>query len=273
MANAFRIHAMEQGRDPSRYHLLAFGGAGPVHAYGVARILRSPALISPASAGVASALGFLVAPIASEASQSYVSRLDRVDWTKVNALLEALEAAGRRFLIASGVAADAVQVTRSADMQYLGQMHDIAVPVPNGTLSGKDEVRLREAFYSRYKDLFQRIVTRIPVELLTWRVRLSAPAPHLNLKWRAGDAGAPKRKGERLAYFPEVGRHVPTPVYDRYALRPGDGFNGPAIVEERESTLVVGPQARLAVDEYGSLIVKPAPEQREAASKVGAEVV
>jgi N-methylhydantoinase A len=273
MANAFRIHAMEQGRDPSRYNLLAFGGAGPVHAYGVARILRSPTLISPASAGVASALGFLVAPIAAEASQSLITRLDRIDWTQVNALLDGFEVTGRKFLAASGVAADAATVARSADMQYLGQMHDIAVPIPNGTLTAKDESRLRDAFYGRYKELFERVVTRIPVEVLTWRVTVSAPAPHLSLKWRAGSSRGPALKGERLAFFPESGRHVPTPVYDRYALRPGDTFTGPAIVEEKESTLVVGPEASLNVDDYGSLIVRPASEQHEATTKVDAEVV
>ena len=272
MANAFRIHAMEQGRDPSRYNLLAFGGAGPVHAYGVARILRSPTLISPASAGVASALGFLVAPIAAEASQSLIARLDRVDWAQVNALLDGLEGSGRKFLAASGVAEDAAAVARSADMQYLGQMHDIAVPIPNGALTAKDEPRLRDAFYARYKELFERVVTRIPVEVLTWRVKVSAPAPALSLKWRGGSSTGPALKGERLAFFPESGRHVPTPVYDRYSLRPGDTFTGPAIVEEKESTLVVGPRATLNVDDYGSLIVQPASEQHEAAARLDAEV-
>jgi N-methylhydantoinase A len=273
MANAFRIHAMEQGRDPSRYDLLAFGGAGPVHAYGVARILRSPTLISPASAGVASALGFLVAPIAAEASQSYIARLDRIDWKKVNDLLDGLEATGRSFLAESGAGADAVTVTRSADMQYLGQMHDIVVPVPIGLLAASDEERLRQAFYLRYKDLFQRVVTRIPVEVLTWRVTVSTPAPHLSLKWRGVESSSAARKGERPAFFPEAGRHVPTVVYDRYALRPGDAFDGPAIVEERESTLVVGPQARVSVDDYGSLMVQPAVERKEISTDVKVEAV
>jgi N-methylhydantoinase A len=271
MANAFRIHAMEQGRDPSRYNLLAFGGAGPVHAYGVARILRSPTLISPASAGVASALGFLVAPIAAEASQSLIARLDRVDWTQVNALLDGLEVSGRKFLTASGVAAEAATVVRSADMQYLGQMHDIAVPIPNGALAAKDEARLRDAFYARYRELFERVVTRVPIEVLTWRVTVSAPAPALSLKWRGASSGARALKGERAAFFPESGRHVPTPVYDRYALRPGDTLTGPVIVEERESTLVVGPEASLNVDDYGSLIVLPASGRHEATAKLDAE--
>ena len=262
MANAFRIHAMEQGRDPSRYGLLAFGGAGPVHAYGVARILRSPTILSPASAGVASALGFLVAPIAAEGSQSYIARLDRIDWGRVNDILDRLERAGRRFLAESGVKPDEVTIVRSADMQYLGQMHDIAVSIPLGQLGPADEPRLRDGFYERYKELFQRVVTRIPVEVLTWRVTVSAPAPHLNLRRAATTGSRSARKGERRAFFAEQQAYVSTPVYDRYALQPGDTLHGPAIVEERESTLVVGPGARLEVDDYGSLIVEPPKETR-----------
>jgi N-methylhydantoinase A len=261
MANAFRIHAMEQGRDPARYGLLAFGGAGPVHAYGVARILRSPTILSPASAGVASALGFLVAPIAAEGSQSYMARLDRIDWARVNEIYTQLEQAGRAFLAESGVKPDEMTVSRSADMQYLGQMHDIAVSIPLGKLGRADESRLREAFYGRYEELFQRVVTRIPVEALTWRVTVSAPAPHLNLR-RVPDGSGAARKGVRPAFFPEAGTYVATPVYDRYAMGSGDRLTGPAIIEERESTLVVGPGARVEIDEFGSLIVEPPQDAR-----------
>ena len=261
MANAFRIHAMEQGRDPARYGLLAFGGAGPVHAYGVARILRSPTILSPASAGVASALGFLVAPIAAEGSQSYMARLDRIDWARVNEIYTQLEQAGRAFLAESGVKPDEMTVSRSADMQYLGQMHDIAVSIPLGPLGRADESRLREAFYGRYEDLFQRVVTRIPVEALTWRVTVSAPAPHLNLR-RVPDGSGAARKGARPAFFPEAGAYVATPVYDRYAMGSGDRLTGPAIIEERESTLVVGPGARVEIDAFGSLVVEPSQEAR-----------
>lgn len=264
MASAFRIHAMEQGRDPARYALLAFGGAGPVHAYGVARILRSPTIISPALAGVASALGFLVAPIASEGARSYIARLDRLDWNRVNELLTELEQSGRAFLTSSGVKPAEMTVTRSADMQYLGQMHDIAVPIPFGVLGPADEARLREAFYARYRELFQRVVTRIPVEALTWRVTVSAMAPQVNLHRTRGASRPAARRTERMAFFPEAGGYGPTPVFDRYRLDPGDRFDGPAIVEERESTLVVGPGAQVHVDEFGSLVVEPPHEARAA---------
>jgi len=256
MANAFRIHAMEHGRDPARYALLCFGGAGPVHAHGVARLLRSQAVISPALAGVASSLGFLVAPIASEAARSYVARLDRLDWASLNDLLEELEAAGRRFVAEAGVDSSAITVTRAADMQYVGQMHDIAVPVPPGVLGSADGPRLHAAFRARYGELFQRTVA-LPVEALTWRVTVSAQAPEIDLERRVRGAGGDARKGERRAYFAETRGSLPTVVYDRYKLRPGDALIGPAIIEERESTLVVGPGAHVTMDGYGSLIVDP----------------
>ncbi|MBV8165724.1 MAG: hydantoinase/oxoprolinase family protein, partial [Alphaproteobacteria bacterium] len=265
MANAFRIHAMEQGRDPARYALLCFGGAGPVHAHGVARLLRSPAIISPALAGVASSLGFLVAPVASESARSYVARLDRLDWSHLNALLGELEAAGRRFVADAGIDPSAVTVTRSADMQYVGQMHDIAVPVPAGVLGPADAARLRDAFQARYGELFQRTVA-LPVEALTWRVTVSAAAPEIDLARHIAGAGGVARKGERPAYFEEARGTVATAVYDRYRLRPGDRIDGPAIIEERESTLVVGPGSRVTMDAYGSLIVDPpAADAKEAA--------
>jgi len=255
MANAFRIHAMEHGRDPSRYALLSFGGAGPVHAYGVARILRSPAVLAPSRAGVASALGFLVAPIASEAVRAYVTRLDRIDWAHLRALLAEMEAKGRAFLAEAGVADADVVVSRSADMQYVGQMHDIAVPLPAAALEAGDGAALRQAFFARYRELFHR-TAELQVEALNWRVTVSAPPPPLDLVLRQPEEGVPQ-KGERLAYFPDAEGYLRTPVYNRYALGAGTTLQGPAIVEERESTLVVGPGAVITVDEYGTLMVEP----------------
>jgi N-methylhydantoinase A/oxoprolinase/acetone carboxylase beta subunit len=255
MANAFRIHAMEHGRDPSRYALLSFGGAGPVHAYGVARILRSPAVLAPSRAGVASALGFLVAPVASEAVRAYVTRLDRIDWQHLHGLLAEMEASGRRFLATTGVDCGDLTVSRSADMQYVGQMHDIAVALPPGPLTEADAPALKQAFFDRYRDLFHR-TAELKVEALNWRVTVSAAAPPLDLLLRPASAGE-ALKGERLAWFPEADGFLPTPVFDRYALAAGTVLAGPAIVEERESTLVVGPGARLSVDAFGTLVVEP----------------
>jgi N-methylhydantoinase A len=226
-----------------------------VHAYGVARILRSPAVLAPARAGVASALGFLVAPIASEAVRAYVTRLDRIDWAHLRASLAEMEAKGRAFLASAGVAERDIVVSRTADMQYVGQMHDISVPLPPGELAEADAPRLREAFFTRYRDLFHR-TAELTVEALNWRVTVSAAPPPLDLVLRK-PAGGTARKGQRQAYFPEADGYVETPVHDRYALVAGSVLQGPAIVEERESTLVVGPGARVSVDEFGTLVVEP----------------
>ena len=255
MANAFRIHAMERGRDSSRYALLCFGGAGPVHACGVARILRSPAVLSPTSAGVASALGFLVAPVATEMSRSYISRLDRIDWDHLSELLDGMEQEGRKFLAEAGLGDVEVIVKRTADMQYTGQMHDVSVPIPNGKLRKKDEERLREAFFARYRDLFQRAAI-LPVEALTWRVTVSGPGHSPFDVKPTRSAAATAKKSERRAWFPEFGDYVNTAVYDRYALNPEAELSGPAIIEERKSTLVVGPGGKVTVDPHGMIIVK-----------------
>ncbi len=142
-------------------------------------------------------------------------------------------------------------------------MHDIAVPVPSGRLGAGDEQRLRDAFDRRYRELFQRTVERMPVEALTWRVTVSAPAPQIDLRWQAApDSGIPL-KGERSFYIPEQRGFIDAAVYDRYALEPGTEFFGPAIVEERESTLVVGQGARVTVDQWASVVVEPPPYARE----------
>jgi N-methylhydantoinase A len=256
MANAFRIHAMEHGRDASRYALLCFGGAGPVHAYGVARILRSPAILSPTSAGVASALGFLVAPFATEVSRSYITRLDKIDWTHLNQIFDEMEKTGRAFLAEAGFAEAAITVKRTADMQYIGQMNDIAIPIPNGILAASDLQHLRDAFFDRYRDLFQR-AANLAVEALTWRVTVSAPAHDPFQAELKPSTATPVRRSSRNAWFPETGGYVMTDVFDRYTLAPGDELAGPVIIEERESTLVIGPGATITVDPHGMLVVVP----------------
>jgi len=135
-------------------------------------------------------------------------------------------------------------------------MHDIHVPLPLGNLELKDEENIRNSFYESYKDLFQRSVTRIPVEVLTWRVTVGTPAPDVDLKWREVDANLIVNKKEiRNAYFDELGDYFSTTVYDRYSLKPGDKIVGPAIIEERESTFIIGPNSNLTVDKFGSLLV------------------
>ncbi|MFL5802224.1 MAG: hydantoinase/oxoprolinase family protein [Roseiflexaceae bacterium] len=257
MANAARVHVLERGKDPRRFPVFAFGGAGPVHGYRIAQALGSPALIAPFGAGVTSTVGFLTAPLAFDFVRSWRSQLGGLDWSQANALLAEMEAEGRQLLEASGVPLDAIAQRREADMRYVGQGYEIRVPLPPGRLGEHSAAPLLAAFEATYRQLYGRLGPPVPVELINWRVVASGPRPELRLR-RAGE-GLPDhtaaRKGERPAYFPERGGYVATPIYDRYRLGPGAAFDGPAIVEERESTVIVGPGGRCRVDAQWNLVV------------------
>jgi N-methylhydantoinase A len=258
MANAARVHVLERGKDPHRFPLFAFGGAGPVHAYRIALSLGVPALLVPYGAGVMSTLGFLSAPFAFDFVRSWRALLPALDWERANELLAAMEAEGQVLLQRSGVAAEQIEHRREADMRYVGQGHEIRVPLPDGRLDASSAQTLQSAFEQVYHELYERLGPEVPLEILNWRVVSSGPRPHVTLQIPVlADATLPQaQKGERLAYFPEAGGYVPTPIYDRYRLAAGMTFAGPAIVEERESTVIIGPGGRCRIDPQHNLVVE-----------------
>ncbi len=258
MASAARVHTLERGKDPRGLPVFAFGGAGPVHGYRVALALGAPALIAPFGAGVMSAIGFLSAPLAFDFVRSAPGRLDDLDWQRINVLLDEMQAEGQALLVASGVPAAAITQHRVAEMRYAGQGHEISVPLKGGQLGPEQITELRGAFETEYKRLYGRLGPPVALEAITWRVVTAGPKPELRLRFAGGAGNDPAlaRKGTRLAYFPELGGMTATPVYDRYQLGPGAAFDGPAIVEERESTLIVAPGGQCRVDEQWNLIVE-----------------
>ncbi len=253
MAAAARVHLVEKGKDPRRYAMVAFGGAGPAHAASVARILGVRDVIVPPASGAASALGFLAAPLSFEQVRSYPIVLDeRVDAATVNRVLDALEAEGRARLTAAGVAAENVVVERSADMRLVGQMHEINVPLPAGPVTAASLPAIHTAFAAVYTARYTSLYSGATIEAISFRVRCRGPIPALSLaEPRIGDAGAGAQKGVRPAWFD--GAFVDAAVYDRYRLVAGDRLVGPAIVEEREATTVVPPGDTLEVDATGNL--------------------
>ncbi len=258
MANAARVHAVERGKDPRRYLLLAFGGAGPVHAHRVARALGVPGFVAPLGAGTASAFGFLCAPLSFDIARSLYGRLDELDWDAANTALAEMEEEGRELLQASGVADEDVLVRRLAEMRYVGQGHEVGVKLPERTLGPDDVGGISAGYREEYRRLYGREGPDVPLEAITWRVEVSAPRPEILQEERGGDPRPldEARKGKREIYLPEEDGFAAVPVYDRYRLDPGAAFEGPAVVEERESTVIVGPSSRAEVDGSRNLIVR-----------------
>ncbi len=252
MANAARVHAIERGKDPRAYPLFAFGGAGPVHAYRVARTLGVPGFIAPLGAGATSAFGFLCAPLLFDFVRSLYGRLDELDWAQVNAALEEMEAEGRDLLHASGVTD--IRVRRLCEMRYMGQGHEVTVEVPDGQLGPGDADRLTELYRKEYRRLYNREGPDVPLEAMTWRLEVAAPRPEIRLEGEQNGATSKAQKGTREIYLPEEDGFKEVPVYDRYRLEPGAALEGPAVIEERESTVILGPEGRAEIDAARNLI-------------------
>ena len=258
MANAARVHVIERGKNPRALPVVAFGGAGPVHGYHVAQLLGSPELLLPYGAGVTSAMGLLAAPLAFDFVQSHYSRLDQPDWASIEDLYVEMEDRGTDLLTASGIQPDQISHQRSADIRYIGQGHAIRVPIPDEPLSEKNSDAIYKNFDRVYRQLYGRQGPPVGLEALTWRVVSSGPQPRLadiESDAAAGDA-AGAQKGERQSYFPSLGGYVSTPVYDRYRLGIGATLAGPAIIEERESTAIIGPGGQVEVDAHLNIAVK-----------------
>jgi len=270
MAAAARIHGIERGKDLRSYPLFAFGGAGPVHCWQVARVLKVERILLPFGAGAMSAYGLLAAPLAFDFVRTGRQRLDSADWPEINRLFDEMEGEGRQLLARAGVASGDVIVSRLAEMRYVGQGHEVEAAVPAGTLSGASLTQITASFEHAYRALYHRLPQGVPIEALNWRVIVTArtaaagrighaePA-RVSLKppsVRAGLTAPATIKTTRRAYFAESDGFVDTPVYDRYALAAGMTLTGPAIVEERESTAVIGPGGRARVDDGLTLVVE-----------------
>ena len=247
VARAFRIHASERGFDYRGSAMVAFGGSGPVHAMGVAGKLGIPRVIFPPAAGVMSALGLLASPLTFEVArtrQVFVHDLTHGSFADTFAELE--DDARRPF----GDDAPDTAITRRIDMRYHGQGHEIEVTLPPGAGVGA----LAALFVQAYEDIHgeaQIETLDAPLVITTWKVEASAPPPEFNAPPPTGQ-GSARAKGSRQAYF--EGAYHPTPVYDRQSLSIGAIVPGPALIEERESTVVIGPGDQVQVDGHGNLV-------------------
>ena len=247
MSKAAAMHATDLGVDPRSLPMVAFGGAGPVHAYGIARI------ICPTGAGVSSAIGLLIAPVAVDLSASHPMPLDAWDVDAMTRLLDDLAAQGAEVVSAAGVPKETITNRYTVDMRHVGQGHEITIVLPDRGLSEEAFLKeLKNAFFKLYRELFGRTVAA-PLEVITWRLRASGEKDQVTRPHDTVVADA--RKGIRQVFFQEIGSYTDTAVYDHYKLPVGHEIKGPAIVEQRESTAVVGPSGVFHVDAHGNLVI------------------
>lgn len=255
MAEALRIHAVEKGVNHRGMTMMAFGGAGPVHAYGIARLLGLSRVIFPRAVGAFSALGLLSARLGSDLSTTYVVDLETLDVDRIRELYRQMFAQLDTLFTGSDVAGDGLERRHSVDMRYKRQGSEIAVPVPEVFLKHGDTKALSEAFEAVYRATYGRTVAGAAIEAITWRAAVAAAAPPFNLRMEAPADDTDAVKAARPVYVGESEDMMTVPVLDRYRLRPGVQLEGPAIIEERESTIYIGPGATATLDDLGGVVM------------------
>ena len=254
MGSAVRVVTIQRGVDPREFAVMAFGGAGPVHAVKVAEQFEIPNVIVPVSPGLASALGLLVSDMAEDYVATFLMDGREADVARIGQLLGELEQNGRAALRAQGVAEPNIVIQRLIDVRFKHQSHELSVPIPDGPISAATVVAAEEGFRRLYNELYG-VLPNDPCQFVNFRVRATGivPKPELN-RAAAGDGNSRRAlKGARKAYFAEAGGFADTTVYDRAGLRPGDVLSGPSIVEEPDSTTVCPPGYAVGVDEYLNL--------------------
>jgi N-methylhydantoinase A len=258
MAQAARAVTIGCGKDPRQFALVPFGGAGPVHGTRLARMLGCRRLVFPRAAGVESAVGLLMAEISLDLARTQVLTVNEAALAPINALYADLAARARAQMAQSGVPPERQRLSVSSDMRFAGQGYEITVELPPGPYRPDDLPALREAFFGAYTSAYgERTFQRDwPVVGVHWRLRATAASDVLRLEPTPPGTGgiARARKPDRPVWFQETNGFTRCPVYDRYRLGAGDRIAGPAIVEERESTIVLPPASRSVVDGHGNLV-------------------
>ena len=260
MANAARVHAVEQGEAAAEHVLVAFGGAAPLHVGRLAEKLSVSRIVIPTNAGVGSAVGFLRAPVAYEVVRSRNMRLRDFDPVTANRLISEMHA--EALAVVSAGAPDAeLSETRGAYMRYLGQGHEIFVLLPVRELTADDHRTLQSAYNREYENLYRRIIPDAEVEVLTWSVTLStAHRPPSRLAEPDGLA-PPEPAGTRELIDPETSQPVRVPLYWRPDLKPGAGLDGPAVIAEDETSTFVGRRFRARIGAGGHIVIDRGQEE------------
>ena len=250
MAGRTRLLSVEQGHDPRDFVLVAFGGAGPLHGAAIMREVGVRTMLIPPHPGVLCAMGCAIADLHYDLSRTIERRVQDLTAAEVRVVFEQQRADGQRQLRESDTAVDAIVVECAAQMSYAGQIHTLRVPVE----SGWDLDRMTSAFHDVYCSEYGNTLGDIPVTIVSLKTSVKGR--------RARLAARPARPVTTRAAIPAATRPVyfggwtDTPIYDRATLRPGHSFEGPAIVEQSDTTSVIEPGMRARVDAFGNVLVE-----------------
>tara|TARA_B100001123_G_scaffold54426_3_gene57599 strand:+ start:1891 stop:3951 length:2061 start_codon:yes stop_codon:yes gene_type:complete len=247
MAAAARAHATDRGIDYRGMPLLAFGGAGPVHACHVAELLESDTVIYPPLASVLSAFGTLVTPVRFDLAKGTTGS---IDWHTASEAYSSMELESEAALAAAGTSKDTIKYIYGADMRYEGQQNEVTVDFEYNLIETRDTTIMRETFERAYEAQYGLRLSDMPIEIVAWR--LSAQGPNVERHGRpdkANDVGVPK--GKRLVVIEETPEQID--IYDRAALAVGQNIAGPTIIEERETTIFILPNWCACVADNGCI--------------------
>ena len=251
IARAFRVHASERGFDYRHTSMVGFGGSGPMHAARVARKLKVPRIVFPMGAGVMSAFGLLISPISFELVASKRMSLCGLTERMMNNIFLPMENKATAILQDSVIDGNSIVMNRKVDMRYEGQGYEIEIPANEGP----DE--LFNSFEAEYKSIFTSITSAGALEVVNWKLEASTQQNREIERFEfPPHSTTDPIKNWRSAFFAEPNDYIETPVYDRYALKVGDKFKGPAIIEENESTIVIGVKDEVEIDQARNIIVK-----------------
>ncbi|MEW6638803.1 MAG: hydantoinase/oxoprolinase family protein, partial [Actinomycetota bacterium] len=259
MHAALRVVSVERGHDPREFGLVAFGGAGPMHANALGRLIRSRSVIVPQTPGVMSAFGFLSSDIQNEFPETYLRTAEETPAAELRATVEGLISQANEWLDGEGVEEDKRRFDLYADCRYYLQNIQIPCRFELDELSGEDSTFLRERFEAAHRQRYNFELPDSPLEIATVRVVGRGTIKGVSLVESEDGAGADASEAVLRAekvYF--GGEWVETPIYDRSRLRPNHAVEGPAIVVQDDTTTVIEPGYRGAVDRFGNILIEEA---------------
>ena len=257
MTNALRIITVQRGYDPRDLAMVAFGGAGPLHANRLCEEMNIPLLIVPPSPGTASALGLLVTELKHEFSQTRIMRRGEEDIDEINRQFESMESAGHAALTRDGLARDDIMFIRQIETRYAGQSFELAIKCAPGRLARVDLDTVHAEFHAEHQRTYGHGYPDEPTELVNFRTTAIGriAKPRLRQIPAAETPVNASRKTRRAVHFHHPGGFLEADIYDRAKLGAGHCFDGPAVVEEMDATTVIEPGYRVEVDAFGNLLV------------------